>query len=503
MDSAGDELGRIVAFVNRRTHLLYPSTFCASLDGKTSEKPISNYFSDRLGVVSESGDTSTYAHIIHPITHDHSAVVNFAHTCHSSIQIWCIFLGLHRICAWNPTPNQFEAFLNHMKTHRDYHSLSDAHIHDDFTENALAGKSDQALSYNGMPAPPSLSATNHMGVTALHVAVYHNSFHAQSIVQQLLKQQKELASIPMNCGSYPLHILCGHNVTIRKEVLQELLLADPSVVWKEDYNGDTPLSLLWKNVLRFRWAQQDKIVLEAEEEEDSIVMMGYYNSPIQNRRRRSRPSWMTMISPDQFVEYSLMMIQAALNKQMLRLVDICRIPRCPPHLIQLAIQYAHKSTTCCSCLDPDLLAADDMGMSALHQAAQNKPGATRFIPVAVLEHMNSVVDILVETFPCMALQCNNRGRIALHYALERGIGKDGLSAEELYRLVEANPDSLGIRDPVSGLYPFALLAASNCRPAQLRHDWMETDEPPEVPKEQVDSIFTLLRHLPEAAIYGH
>lgn len=102
------------------------------------------------------------------------------------------------------------------------------------------------------------------GITALHVATYRNSLHADKIAGFLLNwdrlsneflnsdkaaKKMSLASIPMKCGSYPLHILTGQNLTIKEELLETLLRADPSIPFKDDVNGDNPISLLWKNTL--------------------------------------------------------------------------------------------------------------------------------------------------------------------------------------------------------------------------------------------------------------
>jgi ankyrin repeat protein len=111
----------------------------------------------------------------------------------------------------------------------------------------------------------SLHQQDSKGITALHVAVYKNSVHVEKIAKLLLdwnyssdcshtssinaRKKCSLASIQMKCGSCPLHIVTGQNLTIKEELLKTLLLADSSVVLKEDANGDNPLSLLWKNTL--------------------------------------------------------------------------------------------------------------------------------------------------------------------------------------------------------------------------------------------------------------
>ena len=113
-------------------------------------------------------------------------------------------------------------------------------------------------------APSSLDYQDLRGITALHVAVYRNSLHVDKIAKLLLNWDHSsnefltsdedakifsLASIPMRCGSYPLHILTGQNLTIKEELLETLLCADSSIPFKDDVNGDNPISLLWKNTL--------------------------------------------------------------------------------------------------------------------------------------------------------------------------------------------------------------------------------------------------------------
>lgn len=112
--------------------------------------------------------------------------------------------------------------------------------------------------------PSSLHYQDLKGITALHVAVYRNSLHVDKIAKLLLNWDRSsneflasdadakeisLASIPMRCGCYPLHILTGQNLTINEKLLETLLCADSSIPFKDDVNGDNPISLLWKNTL--------------------------------------------------------------------------------------------------------------------------------------------------------------------------------------------------------------------------------------------------------------
>lgn len=307
-----------------------------------------------------------------------------------------------------------------------------------------------------------------------------------------------------------------------------LLQADASAVRKEDANGDTPLSLLWKNVLRFRWAQQDHITLQDEEEVDDDLDSGSISDSSgnsNNRRQRRRPSWMTVISPEQYVEYSLLLIRAALGKinndnDSLQLGDVCRMPRCPPLLIRLLLQYPNKFVMVTQ------YEKDSQGMTPLHHAARVNAVTHQMVPINVLNKMkqSSVVDMVLQAFPSMACIKDRQGRIPLHYALEKDFPNsdnnnmnmvDGISLddqkESLYRLVQANADSLGLQDPVTGLYPFALLASRNKK--QRDEDSMEIEnilmdgsfagEMAHLETiNHLETIMVLLRHFPEAAVYS-
>jgi hypothetical protein len=472
MEDSGDELGRIVAFVNRRPWLMEaPHDAVAVHLHEDCDPAWSSYFLDLLGTTS-FGDSS-----------------------------------LHRICAWHATPDQFKTFLNHVNAHQEYCDCSHRCHANKSPSSADTPSPHDNLSYLEMPLPPRLGQTNHRGVTALHVAVYRNSFHANNIVKQLLEKEPSLASSPMECGSYPLHILCAHNVTIHREMLKTLLDADPTIVWKEDQHGDTPLSLLWKNVLRFRWAQQQQVAFE-EDEDDEDSMDIDSNNP---RRRRRRPSWMTVITPDQYVEFSFMMIRAALHKQPqapLYLVDICQMPRCPPLLLKLVLeQKEQKESTKHLVQGSQFWRATDMdhGMTALHHAARVNPVIWEFVPahVQILTPV-SVVACLLDHFPSLASVKDHSGRIALHYALETAFCQPGYCGykckEQLYRLVNANPDSLRIKDPLSGLYPFALLAAQSSF-TESDGGMHAIDESTLRSIDHLETVFRLTRDFPEAALY--
>ena len=163
-----------------------------------------------------------------------------------------------------------------------------------------------------------------------------------------------------------------------------------------------------------------------------------------------------------------------------------------------------------------------------YRKAQQTTVTYQFVPAHVLTKTQSIVDCLLDHFPWMALEQDHRGRLVLHYALEKNLtgcrSSTGTHMGELrsfyaslYRLVKTNPDSLRMKDPITGLYPFALLAASSRQHSlgvslddDKNNATMEMEDESRPPLEKdlvVDELvhlgatFRLLRRFPEAAIY--
>lgn len=302
------------------------------------------------------------------------------------------------------------------------------------------------------------------GVTPLHIATYRNSLHAHKIANFLLNfdhapneyaKDISMASIPMRCGSYPLHILTGQNLTIKEELLETLLRADPSIPFKDDVNGDNPISLLWKNTLRFRWAIS--------------VMNG---ATFIDYIKKDDCSWMAIITPHQFIQYSLRMAGAALQHQNFQqnsgresvntIHDLCRIPRCPPMLFRLLQSPEYKAQFG---IQGSAYSIDEQGMLPIHHVVQTPPVTYRFVP-AFLESQckKSLVEMLLEEYPESVKIADHNGRLPLHYALESGC----VSERDLMLLIQLYPDSLRIEDPKNGLLPFMLVSKNHTRIAESK-----------------------------------
>lgn len=97
---------------------------------------------------------------------------------------------------------------------------------------------------------------------------------------------------------------------------------------------------------------------------------------------------------------------------------------------------------------------------------------------------NELFDVLMDADPEQAAQLSRNGQLPLHLCVQSGIL---LSPCRLSRLLLACPAAMSIRDPWSGMYPFAL-AASSCYP--------RFDDDPKRECCQLDQLFTLVSMAP-------
>ena len=178
-------------------------------------------------------------------------------------------------------------------------------------------------------------------------------------------------------------------------------------------------------------------------------------------------SWMAVITPYKFIEFALLMAGTALQQRdnsestcrpiVTTIHDLCRIPRCPPMLVQLLQLPEYKTMYAFS---GTAHTVDEHGMLPIHHAVQNPPVTYKFVPSAIKsKHHKSLVGILLEQNPNGVKIADNDGRLPLHYALDSGC----LLGRDVFKLVELYPDSLRIEDPVTGLLPFMLASKQHGR----------------------------------------
>ena len=348
---------------------------------------------------------------------------------------------LHRLLALHASPAVVTNFLTLLKEHW--------HIWNQHVENGSSlGR------FSGLPAPCRIDQANKKGVTALHVTIYRNSWHVDEVAKELIKCCPQLTSMKMSpCGSYPLHVACGHSITIREEVLIVLLEADGQVAWKEDCEGDNPLSLLWKNVLRFRWARRW--------EEEDIVPVAF----------KGDLSWMTVIAPSQYLDYSLAILEGAYGRTHLDWNDACGFPRCPPLLIKMLLQEPTR-------LRGSLTTPSQDHKYPLHHAAGSLPVVYNNVHQMVINKAKSLVELILNATKGSSSNIRDQaGRFPLHYACHNK------AAETLLILASAHPEALRALDPLTGMFPLQQVASR--RDLQL----------------QMDTIYRMMHLCPDVLAY--
>lgn len=204
---------------------------------------------------------------------------------------------------------------------------------------------------------------------------------------------------------------------------------------------------------RFRWAM-------------SVMEGATYIDYIKN----DDCSWMAIITPYQYIQYSLKMAGAALQKSktsaddtqcsIATIHDLCRIPRCPPMLLRLLRSPEYNAVFG---IKGNAFTLDENGMLPIHHAVQNPPVTFRFVPQSLrYQSEKSVIEMLLEENPGSVKVTDDQGRLPLHYALKSGC----VSEKDLKALVLLYPESIGIKDPQNGLFPFMMVSTSRERAAR-------------------------------------
>jgi hypothetical protein len=210
-------------------------------------------------------------------------------------------------------------------------------------------------------------------------------------------------------------------------------------------------------------------------------------------------AWMAVITPCQFIRFSLLMAEAALQEhddgfdteqdKVETIHDLCRIPRCPPMLLRL-LQSPEYSTL--FGISGSAHSFDEHGMLPIHHAVQNPPVTFKFVPSSLKScRQKSLVEILLEENPAGVRVADVKGRLPLHYALDSGC----ISGKDILELVRLYPSSLRIEDPKTGLYPFMLVSNYKDRTAKFK-----IHQPVVSEKEEEQKLLNLRQRNPASAI---
>lgn len=358
-----------------------------------------------------------------------------------------------------------------------FHSLLALHTTSEVIQEHLRRKSDIQEEEGDVSSEENHSAqANHSwllnqdksGATVLHVAIHRNSWHLSKIVKMLLLACPELVSTPMICGTYPLHVLTGQTLTIPSQVFQQILQAAPYLASAQDRNGDTPLSLLYKNVLRFRWARNWELMGQAPPEYTQPNNSSSISTGVLSHKDLST---MTIIAPTEYLDYSIQLLEACHNQKNKNLSwhTICATDRCPPLLVRMLLHQLHSQHHGDSflCRRQIFRDRDKNGRLPLHYAAKAEAVSTRLLPLDCSQRHWTVVEIILSALPAAASIMDNTGRLPLHYAVanttlvvdnESDVDRrDPLKA--VLSLARTCPTALSVPDPVTRLYPVLRLAS--------------------------------------------
>lgn len=250
--------------------------------------------------------------------------------------------------------------------------------------------------------PEELSLRDKKGHTILHHLCL---FRAPiEIIQMVLWQRPDLASLANGDGEVPLH--WAIRLSAPNECIRSLLKADPfSGTCSRDKDGHSPLSLLWDR-------HNDRYMGEWREGKENLLSMRAWNRLImffQPSEDESAPS----------------PLHAAAQSP------------CPPALFPLLIQVYRDQ----------LRAVDETGRNPL-QIACSDPVSNRSID------MRTKIQNLLKEDSGAALALDHEGRTAFFIALQAGIAwKEGLK-----ELFELTPHEITAKDSVTRLPPFLLAA---------------------------------------------
>lgn len=143
-------------------------------------------------------------------------------------------------------------------------------------------------------------------------------------------------------------------------------------------------------------------------------------------------------------------------------------------------------------------AFDEDGMLPIHHAVQSPPVTYRFVPSTLKsQHKKSLVETLLEENPGGVRIADSKGRLPLHYALDKGC----ISEKDLMTLIQLYPDSLRIEDPETGLLPFMLVSTDLGTSHHYEKSSSAENYQAEWKKEHVGMTYLLLMLCPDAILF--
>ena len=317
---------------------------------------------------------------------------------------------------------------------------------------------------------------NQDGNTPLHLAILFGA--SASMIQIMLATGTKAACIKNNSGLTPLALALAHGTPIA--TLRLILKACPEAVHVRDNNETSTIQFAWD--LMIAGAKVEENVTDSSFQEHNQTDQSASN--INTLALCARSSglvgdsrlWMGKID---------LLLRAAFhgvaenrsipNKRKWRAVHAaCNGGTCPFDVLAFSLQILPGETK----------VFNEDGNLPLHIAASAPPYETTVPPELA---PGRPIHLLLNRSPEGAMKVNEKGRLPLHLALESGKTlENGVDA-----LVEAFPESVRMRDPVTLLYPFQMAAVK-------RKGLVDTTENSgEVDLAITNAIFILLLEAPE------
>ena len=336
--------------------------------------------------------------------------------------------------------------------------------------------------YTVINAGPSDAALiqNQDGNTPLHLAILFSA--SPDMLQIMLATGSKAACIKNNSGLTPLALALAHGTPIA--TLRLILKACPEAVHvRDDTNTST---------IQFAW---NLMIAGAKAEEEDHDIDSHHHAHNQTDRKASNINTLALCARSSgligdsrvWMGKIDLLLRAAFhgvaenrsipNKRRWRAVHAaCNGGTCPFDVLAFSLQI----------LPSEIKVVNEEGDLPLHIAASAPPYESTMPPELA---PGRPIHLLLNRSPQGAMRVNQKGRLPIHLALESGKTLDnGVDA-----LVDAFPESVRMRDPVTLLYPFQLAAVNR----DSAVDKIDSKTSREVDLAITNAIFILLLEAPD------
>lgn len=329
--------------------------------------------------------------------------------------------------------------------------------------------------------PDAAFIQNQDGNTPLHLAVLFSA--SAEMLQIMLATGSKAACIKNNAGLTPLALALVHGTPIA--TLRLILKACPEAVHVRDDNNTSTIHFAWNLMIAGAKAEVDEDH-DTDSHHHEHTQTDRKSSNINTLALCARSSglvgdsrvWMGKI--DLLLRaafYGVAENRSIPNKRRWRAVHAaCNGGTCPFDVLAFSLQI----------LPAEIKVVNEDGNLPLHIAASAPPYESNIPPELA---PGRPIHLLLNQSPQGAMRVNQEGRLPIHLALESGKTLDnGVDA-----LVDAFPESVRMRDPVTLLYPFQMAAAKRDEVV----DEVDRTTSGDVELAITNAIFILLLEAPE------